>query len=141
MKLNLEIITPEKVIYKDEVNEVICPTTKGQIAVLPGHVGLVGQIAAGELIVKKEGKQYFMAITGGFLEVSSNNISILADYAIRSEDIEVAKVEEARKRAERVMQEKVSEEDFAIAQGELRKSLLQLKIVQRRRTHHTPPIK
>ncbi len=141
MKLNLEIITPEKVIYKDEVNEVICPTTKGQIAVLPGHVGLVGQISTGELIVKKEGKQYFMAITGGFLEVSSNNISILADYAIRSEDIEIAKVEEARKRAEKVMQEKVSEEDFAIAQGELRKSLLQLKIVQRRRTHHTLPIK
>lgn len=137
MILHLEIITPEKIVYTEDVDEVIAPTVKGQISILPNHVGLLTQIEPGELIVKKGGKDNFIAITGGFLEVKKNNISILADYAVRSEDIEVVKAEQAQKRAQKVMAEKASEKDFAIAQSELRRSLIELKVAQRRK-HHTP---
>lgn len=124
----LEIITPQKVIYKEEIDEAVIPTTEGEIGILPHHIGLLTQIAAGEIIIKKGNKAQSIAITGGFLEVSKDHISILADYAIRSEDIEVAKAEEAQRRAERLMKEKTTEKDFKIAEAELLKSLLQLKI-------------
>lgn len=124
----LEIITPEKVVYRDEVDEAIFPTANGEIGILPNHIGLLTQIVPGEIIIKKSNKTQSIAITGGFLEVSKNHLSILADYAIKAEDIQVAKAEEAQKRAERLMKEKSTEKDFKIAQAELLKSLLQLKI-------------
>lgn len=140
MNLHLEIITPEKIVFKDDVDEVIAPTSNGQISILPNHIGLLTQIVPGELITKKGQNEYFLAITGGFLEVSRNKVTILADYAIRSEDIEIAKVQEAQKKATKLMEEKISENDFALAQSQIRRSILELKVAQRRRTHqhHTP---
>lgn len=136
MTLHLEIITPEKVILKEDVDEVTIPTTQGQIAVLPNHVGLLTQIKAGEIIAKKGGKEQFLAITGGFLEVSNDKVSILADYAVRSEDIEIAKAEEAKKRAEKLMQEKTGEKDFAAIETQFQRSILELKVAQRRKKEH-----
>ena len=133
MNLSFEIITPEKTIYKDEVDEIIVPTTKGEIAILPSHINLLTQVSAGELIIKKGSDTHTIAVTGGFLEVNNNKISILADYAIRAQDIQIARVEEAKKRAEKAMEEKTSEKDFKIAQGELLKSLLELKVAGRHR--------
>ncbi|MBI2430728.1 MAG: ATP synthase F1 subunit epsilon [Candidatus Levybacteria bacterium] len=133
MTLNLEIVTPEKVVFKDEVNEVVVPTTSGEIAILPNHISLLSQIAPGEMTIKKGGTQDSLAITGGFLDVHNNNVSILADYAIRSEDIEIAKVEEAQKRAEKVMQEKASDQDFALAEAQFRRTILELKVASKRR--------
>lgn len=133
MNLHLEIITPTKVVFKDDVNEVIIPTINGEIAILPKHVNLLSQIAPGEIIIKKNGKEFFLAITGGYLDVANDNISILADYAVRSEDIEIAKAEEARKRAEKVMAEKTGQEDFAKIESQLRRSILELKVANRRR--------
>ena len=80
MNLLFEIITPEKVIYKDEVDEVVVPTENGEIAILPNHINLLTQVNPGELIIKKGAKQEYLAITGGFLEVQHNKISILAEY-------------------------------------------------------------
>ena len=124
----LNIITPEKVVLKEEVEEVIVPTVNGEIAILPNHVSLVTQIATGELIVKRGGKPYSIAIAGGFLEMQKNELSILANFAIRAEDIEVAKVEEAQRRAEKLMKEKTTDDDFRVAQAELIKAVLQLKV-------------
>ena len=136
MTFNFEIISPQKVVYKEEVDEVIIPTTAGQITILPNHAALISEVSSGEIIVKKNGKQYYMAISGGFLDVNNNNVSILADYAVRSEEIEVAHAIEAQKRAERIMKqtsERTSQKDFALAEGELRRSLLELKVASRRR--------
>lgn len=136
MTFNFEIISPEKVVYKEDVDEVILPTTSGQLTILPNHATLMSQATSGEVIVKKSGKEYYMAITGGFLEVSNNNVSILANYAVRSEEIEVARAIEAQKRAEKIMKEsdeKVSKKDFAIAQAEFLRSILELKVASRRR--------
>ena len=127
----LSIITPEKIVFKDTVEEIIAPTTTGEIAILENHIPIVTQIATGELIVKRGGKSYSIAITGGFLEMQKNEVSILANFAIRAEDIEVAKAEEAQKRAERLMKEKTTDKDFRIAEAEMIKSVLQLQVATR----------
>ena len=134
MNLLLEIITPEKTIFKEDVDEVIVPTTNGEITILRNHVNLLTTIAPGALIAKKGSDTHPIAITGGFIEVNNNKINILADYAIRAQDIEIAQAEEAKKRAEKIMQEKTSDNDFRIAQGELLKSLLELQIPIKHKT-------
>lgn len=136
MTFNFEIISPQKVVYKEDVEEIIVPSTSGQLTILPNHAALMSQVSSGEIIVKRNGKEYYMAITGGFLDVNSNNVSILADYAVRSEEIEVAHAIEAQKRAEKIMKEsseKASKKDFAIAQAEFLRSILELKVASRRR--------
>ena len=139
MKLLLEIITPQKVVYKNEVEEVIAPTVNGEIAILPNHIGLLTQITPGELIVKKGNKDQSIAITGGFLEVNNNHISILADFAVKSEDINVARAEEAKKRAEALMKEKTTEKDFRIAEAQMLKALLELKIASKHKMRRLSP--
>lgn len=138
MNLLLEIITPEKVVLKDEVDEVIVPTATGEIAILPNHAELLTKINPGELVIKKNGKKQSFAILGGFLEVINNHISILADYAIRAEDIEIAKVQEAQERAKQKMKQKDTEQNFRVAEAELRKSLLQLKVARKHKIKYTP---
>ena len=129
----LELVTPEKIVLSEEVLEITAPTTTGEITVLPKHVGLITQITPGELIVRKQGKIQHFAITGGILEVSKDKVVILGEHAIRADDIEVAKAEEAKRRAEQRMKERVSEEDFAEISAELRRSLLELKVARKRR--------
>ena len=134
MKLALHILTPEGEVLKEEVDELIVPTVNGEIGVLPNHAALFTQILPGELRVKMGSKTNIYAITGGYLQIANNQVSILGESAVRAEDIEVAKAEEAKKRAENRMKEKVSQEDFAAIQGELRKAILQLKVARRHRT-------
>lgn len=133
MTLNLEIITPLKSILKEEVDEIILPTESGEITVLPNHVDLVTKIKAGEMTIKRGGKPTFFAITGGFLEITDNNVTILADYAVRAEDIEIAKAKEAQERAKDMLRQKVSGREFAQAESDLRKSLTELHVARRRR--------
>lgn len=133
MTIHLEITTPEKEIFSDDIDEVTVPTLAGEISILPNHVALLTKINPGELTIKKDGKNLHFAITGGFLEVTNNNINILADYAIRAEDIEVTKAQEAEARAKVAMKEKTDRRDFIIAEAELRKSLLELKVARKYR--------
>ena len=128
MNLLLEIITPEKVVYKEEIDEVIVPTINGEIAILPNHVNLLIQVNPGELIVKKGADQQSLAITGGFLEVQDNKISIIAEYAVKAQDIETGRAMEAKKRAEKVMSEKSTSNELKIAQAEMIKAILELKV-------------
>ena len=139
MNLLLEIITPQNLVYKNEVDEVIAPTVNGEIAILPNHIGLLTQITPGELIVKKGNKDQSIAITGGFLEVNNNQISVLADFAVKSEDINVARAEEAKKRAEALMKEKTTEKDFRIAEAQMLKALLELKIASKHKMRRLSP--
>ncbi|MCL4386941.1 ATP synthase F1 subunit epsilon [Patescibacteria group bacterium] len=136
----LEILSPEGEILKDEASEVILPTQQGEIAVLPNHAPIFTKLASGEITIKKDNKEIYVAITGGFLEVNENSVNILADYAIRSEKIEEKKAEEAKKRAEEVLKqkEKLSEVDFITAEKDLRKSILELHISEKVRKRHRP---
>ena len=133
MKLALEIITPTKVVLSEEVDEVTIPTIDGEISILPNHVNLLTKIAAGEMVIHKGNKTDLFAITGGFLEVLNSHVNVLADYAIHADDIEIAKVQEAKERAQKAMKEKLTEEDFRVVNAELAKALLQIKVARKRK--------
>ena len=139
--MHLQVLTPNKKIFSEEIDELIVDTLDGEIGILPNHINLVTRIKPCEMIIKiKEKKQYF-AITGGFLQVDKNNLTIIADYAIHSYDIITEKVLQAKKRAEEILKktkEGVSEKDFAIAQADLRRSLLELNIANRRKKEKSP---
>ncbi len=134
--MQLEIVTPEKIIYRGDIDQITVMTASGEITILPHHVNLFTKLEPGEALIKVGGKDQYLAITGGFLEVSNNKISILANYAIHSEDINVEKAMEAQKRAEALLKKKeegISEQDFAEARAELGKAILQLHIANRRK--------
>lgn len=132
----LSVITPEKKLHESEIDEVIVPTITGEITILPHHINLFTEIAPGELVIKHSGKTSYLGVSGGFLEVANNKVNVLADYAVESESIAVEKAMEAQKRAEELkkkMAENISEQDLAIAAGELRRSLMELHVANRRR--------
>jgi len=131
--LNIEVLSPENVVYRGEADEVIAPTSNGQIAIFPHHVSLLTKISEGELIVKSGKQTQYIAVMDGFLQVRKDFITVLADYAIQSEDIQMHKAEEAKKRAEKLLEERVGQKDFAIIEADLRRSLLELKVAQKRR--------
>ena len=134
--MDLEIITPEKTIFKETIDEITLTTADGEITVMPNHVNLFTKVMPGEVTIKFSKKELFMAITGGFLEVSGDKLTLLADYAVRAEEIEIEKAVEAQKRAEAILKKSKEEGDdrtFADAQGELRRAILELHVAKRRR--------
>ncbi|HZQ29511.1 MAG TPA: F0F1 ATP synthase subunit epsilon [Patescibacteria group bacterium] len=133
MDIQLTVITPVKQVLKESVDELIVQTDSGEITVLPSHIPLLTKVASGELTIKKGGKMSHFALTGGFMEVKENLVTILADYAVRAEDIEVVKAKEAQERAENTMKQKVSQRDFAIAEADLRRSIVELQVARRHR--------
>jgi F-type H+-transporting ATPase subunit epsilon len=133
MKLSVSVLTPQAEIFSGEADEVIVPTVKGEIGILPNHVALLTQIEPGELQIKNGGKTQSIAIMGGYVEIGKNQVNILGDFAIRAEDIEIAKVEQAKKQAEKQKQEKVSQQDLATIEAEMRRSILELKVANRRK--------
>src|SRR5580698_3178962 len=98
--LKLEIVTPDAKVYSEDVDMVTLPGVEGEMGVYPMHVPLMTQIAAGELSVRKGGQDYFLAVGEGFAEITGERVAILTDMAIKAENIDEAKAEEARKRAE-----------------------------------------
>ena len=133
--LHLQIITPEKSVFDDEVDQVTLPTTTGQITVLPHHTDLVTQIKPGEMIFRKHNKETIMAGGYGFAQISKDSVKVLVDLAAPEEEIEEKKIEEAKKKAEEALKQKhlLSEEEYATAAAELQKTLVQLKIKRRHR--------
>jgi len=133
--VKVEIITPEKISYSEDADQVTLPTAEGEITVLPGHIPLVTQLLPGELTLKKGGHYIVMAAGGGFAEITGKKVSIATDLAQRPEEIDERVAEEARKRAEQALKERerLSEEEFAITAANLQKALAQLKIKRRHR--------
>jgi len=138
--MQLKILTPEKVAYDGEADELIVPTVLGEIAILPHHVDLLTQLSEGEMTIKTKNKTLHIAATGGFLQINKDTVTLLADYAVQSEEINAQKALEAQKRAEEILKKKsedVSETDLALAQSEMRRALMELKVVRRRRGNRT----
>ena len=131
--LHLQIITPEKVVFDDEVEQVSLPTTKGQITVLKNHVPLVTSVEAGALIYKKHQKENHLASGFGFAQVGKDSVKVLVDLAAPEEEIEEKKIEEAKRQAEEALKQKhlLSEEEYATVAANLQKALVQLKIKRR----------
>jgi F-type H+-transporting ATPase subunit epsilon len=131
--LKLEIVTPEAKIYSEDVDMVTLPGVEGEMGVYPMHVPLMTQLNSGELTVKKDGKDHFLAIGEGFVEITGSRVAVMTDMAIRADDIDEMKAEEARKRAEARLAEKLTEEEQATVQAALLHSLTQLKVKRRQR--------
>ena len=132
--LKLEIVTPEAKIYSEDVDMVTLPGTEGEMGVYPMHVPLMTQVNAGELVVRKGGSDHFLAIGEGFVQITGERVAVMTDMAIKAGDIDEAKAEEARKRAEARLAEKLTEEEQATVQASLMHSLAQLKVKRRQRS-------
>jgi F-type H+-transporting ATPase subunit epsilon len=132
--IKLDIVTAEKAVFSEDVDEVIAPGVDGQLGILPHHAPLMTMLEPGELVVKKGSDEFYLAVSGGFMEVRPDRIIVLADAAERAEDIDAARAEEARKRAEKMLEERYAPGfDAAAAEAALRRSLIRLKLVERRR--------
>lgn len=132
--IKFEIVTPEKTVLKEDVVEIIVPTTEGELTILPHHAPLIATLKPGVLVLKKpDGGTDVAFIAGGFLEVLRNKIVVLADTAERAENIDEAKVEEARARAEKAMKEVRHEdaEEFARLAAQLEHELAKTRAVNR----------
>ena len=131
--LRLEIVTPEGRSYSEDVEMVTLPAAEGEMGVFPQHTPVVTQIVAGELIARKDGRDQFLAVGEGFVEITAERVAIMADMAIRAENIDEARAEEARKRAEARLAERLDDEEAAIVSAALAHSLAQLKVKRRQR--------
>ena len=146
--INFEIATPERVVYKEQVDSLTLPTRDGEITVLPNHIPLVAVLVPGAITTRKGHTEQFMAVSGGFIEVQpsfakasegrpATRVVVLADTAERAEELTEAAIIKARADAERVLKEKrnMDDETFAAAAAGLERELARLKVARRHRSH------
>ena len=129
--LRFKIITPEETVYSEDVELVTLPGVAGQMGIYPHHVPLLTQMVPGEIIVRKNGHDTFIASGEGLIEVTGTRVDILTDLAVAADRIDEAKAEEARRRAEARLREKLSEEEVATVNASLARSLAQLHVKRR----------
>ncbi len=129
--LKLEIVTPEAKIYSEDVEMVTLTGSEGEMGILPLHMPLMTELVAGELIARKDGKNVFLAVGDGFVQVTGDRVAILTDMAIRGENIDAAKAEEARQRAEARLAQKLTSEEHAAASAALAHAIAQIKVKRR----------
>ncbi|MFZ5753393.1 MAG: F0F1 ATP synthase subunit epsilon [Bacillota bacterium] len=125
--LNLEVVTPEKQVFSDEVQSIIVPAAEGYLGVLPNHAPLISGLKPGVVKYRQEGKTQLLAISGGFMEVSSNKVTILADTAERPEHIDIERARAARERAEKRLKERPPGLDVARAEFALQRAMARLR--------------
>jgi len=129
MKINFKIATPERVVYKDEVDAITLPTQSGEITILPNHLPLISVLKPGEIVIKKGNEMLAIAVSGGFIEVLSTKVVVLADTAERSEEIDVARAEAAVKRARTLREEKLTDSrEFAKVSALIEKEMTRVKV-------------
>ena len=131
--LRFEIVTPEETVYSDDVEMVTLPGVAGQMGVYPQHVPLMTQMVPGEIIVRKNGRDLFIASGEGLIEVRANRVDVLTDLAVAADRIDEANAEEARRRAEARLREKLSDEEVATVNASLARTLAQLHVKRRQR--------
>ena len=130
----LEIVTAEGMVFADDVSGVIAWGVEGQLGILPHHAPLMTMLQPGDLLIKKDGEEEYMAISGGFLDVRPDKVIILADACERFEEVDIERAEAAKRRAEETLKEEgPASIDTAAAEAALRRSLARLKVAERRR--------
>ncbi len=129
----LEVVTPEKMIFSDEVNVVLAWGVEGQLGILPYHAPLMTMLQPGDLVIRKGTEEDYLTISGGFLEVRPDKVVILADACERAGEIDEARAADAKKRAQEALKEAKTTVDAATAEASLRRSLARLKAIERLR--------
>ena len=132
-QLKLKIITPERTVLEEMVDQVTLPTTEGEITILPGHIALVSALKTGDIVAKVNGEPIPMAVAGGFIEVKNNEVAVLADFAEKVSEISEDALTKAKARAEELQKMKASGEivDFEHFESELERSLTRVKIADK----------
>jgi F-type H+-transporting ATPase subunit epsilon len=131
--LKLEIVTPHATVYSEDVEMVTLQGVEGEMGIYPQHVRLMTQLVPGEMVVQKDGHDDFLAVGEGLVEITNDRVAILTDMAVRAENIDEAKAEEARQRAAARLQEQLSSQDLASLNASLARSLAQLSVKRRHR--------
>jgi F-type H+-transporting ATPase subunit epsilon len=136
----LEIVTAEKMVYSDDISALIAWGVEGQLGILPHHAPLMTMLQPGDLLIRKDKEEEFFAISGGFLEVRPDKVIILADACERADEIDLARAEEAKKRAQETMKTAPLSADAAVAEAALRRSIARLKAAERRKRRPLGPV-
>jgi F-type H+-transporting ATPase subunit epsilon len=129
--LKLEIVTPGGTVYSEDVEMVTLPGVTGQMGVYPQHVRLMTQVVPGEMIVRKDGQDEFLAVGEGLVEITNERVAIVTDMAVPAENIDEAKAEEARQRAAARLRETLSSQEVASVNAALARSMAQLSVKRR----------
>lgn len=135
MKLHFQIITPEKIVFNEEIDSITLPTVDGEITVLPNHIPLISVTKPGEIMIKKDGQTHHMAVMRGFVETSDNRVRLMTDAAELAEEIDERRAEEAKKRAEKMVAESKDQIEYTDASAALARALARIKVSRRKRTH------
>jgi F-type H+-transporting ATPase subunit epsilon len=132
--IRLEVITPEKVVYTDDVDMVIAPATDGYVGILPHHAPLLTTLGPGEFRVKKGGVEQVLAVFGGFMDVRGDRVIVLTEDAEPAEEIDAKQAQDARDRAQQALQAgPMSAADEARARASLQRALVRIRVSERRR--------
>jgi F-type H+-transporting ATPase subunit epsilon len=140
-QLNFELTTPERIAVKKEVDQVTLPTQEGEISVLAGHVPLVAVLVPGIITLASGKDEEYLAVSGGFIEVQpGSKVIVLADTAERAEELDLEKVEEARRRAQKLLADQRGVDDVSAAamMAELNRELARLKLIHKGRSRRKP---
>ena len=133
MTLRLEIVTPEKLAYADDVDSVVCPGVEGELGILPHHAPLLTTLGYGELRIRKGGREEYFAIAGGFLQVRPDKVVVMAETADLAGEIDLERAQAARREAERALETAANEPaDLANARAALQHALLRIRVAERR---------
>jgi F-type H+-transporting ATPase subunit epsilon len=140
MPLRLDIVTAEREVLREEgLDIVIAPGSEGQLGILPQHAPLMTMLEHGELRTRRGTEEMVIAISGGFLEVRDDVVTVLADTAEQSEEIDIERAQAARQRAEQLLRERPPDVDLAVIQASLRRSVLRIRVAEHRRRRGTTP--
>ncbi len=132
-KLHVDIVTVEGRRFEGDADFVLAPGIEGELGILPHHIPLLTPLAAGAIKVRNDGDEQFFFVSGGFLEVRPDQVTVLADAAERAEDIDEARAEEARRRAQSLLEQKVSAAEVAGASAALARAEARLRLADLRR--------
>lgn len=138
--LRLEIITAERQVLADDIDILVAPGIEGELGILPHHAPLMTMLQPGELLIRKDREETYMVVTGGFLEVRPDKVIVLADACERAEEIDVARAEEAKRRAEERLKTRPPDMEAASIEAALRRSLSRLRVAERRRRKAKPSL-
>ena len=134
MGIRVDIVTAERLDFSQAADIVMVPGVEGEMGILPHHEPIMTMIKPGEILIRKGTEEYSLAVSGGFLEVTPDHITILADAAERADEIDIARAEAAKKRAEEKLTNRTAETDSANAEASLRRALARIKVAEKRRS-------
>jgi F-type H+-transporting ATPase subunit epsilon len=138
LKIKFKIVTPERTVFESEVDQATLPVTNGQVTILPDHRSYIASLKAGEIMLKSAGKENLLVTSGGFIEFNDNTLVVLADTAEAAAEIDVARAEEARKRAEELKKGKITmdEMEYAKVAAIIEKETARIKVARKHHSRH-----